>query len=167
MNRLIKTYPASVLRHMAKPVDAVDKPLVTLAHDMAETMYLARGIGLAAPQVGESCCLIVADIGEGLLQLFNPRIVAAEGEAAEKEGCLSVPEITLEIRRAARVVVEGLNHEGKPVTVEAEDLLARVLQHEIDHLHGTLIIDRISKAHRQLISGKLKRLRREYQHPEE
>lgn len=167
MTKLIKTYPASVLRTMAKPVEGVDKPLVNLAHDMAETMYLSRGIGLAAPQVGESCCLIVVDIGEGLLELFNPRIVAAEGEELEKEGCLSVPDITLEIRRAAKVVVEGLNREGKPVTLQAEDLLARVLQHEIDHLNGTLIIDRISKAHRQLISGKLKRLRREQESPEE
>lgn len=162
MAKTIETYPASVLRRMASPVEAVEHRLIRLAEEMAETMYLSRGIGLAAPQVGESCCLIVVDIGDGLLELYNPKIVAAEGEEAEKEGCLSVPEITLEVKRAAKVVVEGMSRNGKQVRVEAEDLLARVLQHEIDHLNGTLIIDRITRAHRQLIIGKLKRLRREH-----
>jgi peptide deformylase len=128
---------------------------------MAETMYLSRGIGLAAPQVGEPCCLIVMDVGEGLMELFNPTIISSEGLASFKEGCLSLPEITLEIKRPDTVVVKGINRNGKEITIEAHDLMARVVQHEIDHLQGTLIIDRISKAHRQLIRGKLKKLRQE------
>ena len=141
----------------------INGELITLAEDMVETMYLSRGIGLAAPQVGESCCLIIADIGEGLIELFNPGIVASEGlEETFREGCLSVPDVMLEIKRAEKIVVEGLDRDGKEISFEAKDLVARVLQHEIDHLSGTLIIDRVSKVHRQLISGKLKKLRREY-----
>jgi len=143
-------------------VSNIDGELITLAEDMAETMYLSRGIGLAAPQVGESCCLIVADIGEGLIELFNPSVVASEGLETFKEGCLSVPDVMLEIKRAEKIVVEGLDRDAKEITFEASDLVARVLQHEIDHLSGTLIIDRVSKVARQLISGKLKQLRREY-----
>jgi len=158
----IRTYPDEVLRNKSEVVKDINGNLVKLAEQMAETMYLSRGIGLAAPQVGESCCLIVVDIGEGLIELFNPEIVAAEGaEVAYTEGCLSLPEITLEIKRPDTIVVEGINRDGKAITVEARDLMARVLQHEIDHLQGTLIIDRISKIHRQLIRGKLKKLRQE------
>jgi len=160
--RTIRTYPDSVLREKSKPVRNINGELITLAEDMVETMYLSRGIGLAAPQVGESCCLIIADIGEGLIELFNPGIVASEGLETFKEGCLSVPDIMLEIKRAEKIVVEGLDRDGKEISFEAKDLVARVLQHEIDHLSGTLIIDRVSKVHRQLISGKLKKLRREY-----
>lgn len=162
MQRSIKTYPDSVLREKSKPVTNINAEIVTLAEDMAETMYLSRGIGLAAPQVGEACCLIVADIGEGLIELFNPNIVAAEGSETFKEGCLSLPDVMLEIKRAEKIIVEGLDRNGTKISFEAKDLVARVLQHEIDHLSGTLIIDRISKVHRQLISGKLKKLRQEY-----
>jgi peptide deformylase len=158
--RTIRTYPDSVLREQSKPVRNITGELITLAKDMVETMYLSRGIGLAAPQVGESCCLIIADIGEGLIQLFNPAIVASEGLETFTEGCLSVPDVMLEINRAEKIVVEGLDRDGKEISFEAKDLVARVLQHEIDHLSGTLIIDRVSKVHRQLISGKLKKLYR-------
>lgn len=162
MQRTIRTYPDSVLREEAEPVTNIDGELITLAEDMVETMYLSRGIGLAAPQVGESCCLIVADTGEGLIELFNPSVVASEGLETFKEGCLSVPDVMLEIKRAEKIVVEGLDRNGKEVTFEAKDLVARVLQHEIDHLSGTLIIDRVSKVHLQLVSGKLKQLRRDH-----
>ena len=162
MTRPIVTYPDSILRDKSKMVETINGEIITLAEDMAETMYLSRGIGLAAPQVGKSCCLIVADIGEGLLELFNPSIVSIEGSTAFNEGCLSLPEIMLEIQRAEKIVVEGINRDGKKITFEAKDLMARVLQHEIDHLNGTLILDRVSKIQRHLISGKLKKLRREY-----
>ena len=157
----IKTYPDLVLRKKSREVKNITGELVKLAEEMAETMYLSRGIGLAAPQVGEPCCLIVIDIGEGLMELFNPTIVSAEGLEPFKEGCLSLPDITLEVKRPDAVVVKGIGRDGKEITIEAHDLMARVLQHEIDHLQGTLIIDRISKAHRQLISGKLKKLRQD------
>lgn len=130
---------------------------------MAETMYLSRGIGLAAPQVGESLNLIVVDIGDRLIELYNPTIVSAEDCYIAQEGCLSVPEIMLEIERAEKIVVKGIDRDGKDVTLEADDLLARVFQHEIDHLKGTLIIDHVSKIQRQLIRGKLKKLRREHE----
>lgn len=163
MSRTIITYPDTVLREKAKPVKNIGTEHIKLAEDMAETMYLCKAIGLAAPQVGESCSLVVVDIGEGLIELFNPMIVASEGLICSKEGCLSVPDVTLEIKRAETIVVKGLNRDGKEITLEAKELMARVIQHEIDHLHGTLIIDRVSKAQRQLISGKLKKLRREYE----
>jgi len=158
----IVTYPDEVLRKKSKIVEDINGEIIALAEDMAETMYLSRGIGLAAPQVGESCCLIVADAGEGLMELFNPNIVSVEGSTAFNEGCLSLPEIMLEIQRPEKITVEGINRDGKKITFEAKDLMARVLQHEIDHLNGTLIIDKVSKIQRHLISGKLKKLRREY-----
>lgn len=158
----IRTYPDEVLRNKSKVVKDINGKIITLAEQMAETMYLSRGIGLAAPQVGESCSLIVVDVGDGLVELFNPTIISSEGLLAPyKEGCLSLPDITLEIKRPDTVFVKGVNRNGKEITIEARDLMARVLQHEIDHLQGTLIIDRISKAHRQLIRGKLKKLRQE------
>ncbi|MCD6353137.1 MAG: peptide deformylase [Proteobacteria bacterium] len=162
MTRTIVTYPDSILRNKSKLVENIDGEIIALAEDMAETMYLSRGIGLAAPQVGKSCCLIVTDIGEGLVELYNPKIISVEGLASFNEGCLSVPEIMLEIQRAENIVVEGINRDGKKITLEAKGLMARVLQHEIDHLNGTLIIDKVSKIQRHLISGKLKKLRREH-----
>jgi peptide deformylase len=163
MLRTIVTYPAEVLRGKAKDVENIDSPLIQLAQDMAETMYLSRGIGLAAPQVGEPLNLIVVDIGDRLIELYNPQIVSAENFYLAQEGCLSVPEVMLEVERAEKVVVKGLDRNGKAIELEAQDLLARVLQHEIDHLQGTLIIDRISRIQRQLILGKLKKLRREHE----
>lgn len=114
-----------------------------LARDMLETMYAASGIGLAAPQVGAPKRVIVVDVGEGSMVLVNPKIAADEGEQVGLEGCLSVPDLVGEVRRAEWVVVNGLNHRGRPITVEGEGLLARVLQHEIDHLDGILFMARI------------------------
>jgi peptide deformylase len=110
---------------------------------MLETMYAASGIGLAAPQVGIEKRVIVVDVGEDPLVLVNPRITAVEGEQVGLEGCLSVPDMVGEVRRAAWVTVKGLNRRGWPVSLEGEGLLARVLQHEIDHLDGILFVARI------------------------
>jgi peptide deformylase len=114
-----------------------------LARDMLETMYAAPGVGLAAPQVGVQKRVIVVDVGENPITLVNPEITAAEGEQVGLEGCLSLPDLVGEVPRAEWVVVKGLNRRGKPVTVEGEGLLARALQHEVDHLDGILFIARI------------------------
>lgn len=131
---------------------------------MAETMYRAPGIGLAAPQVGESLRLIVADVGytEGkpdLIVLVNPVIVEAEGALVMEEGCLSLPGVRAEVERAARVLVRGYDLKERPREIEAEGLLAVVLQHEIDHLEGKLFIDRLSRLKRDLIERKIRKQR--------
>lgn len=135
-----------------------------LAYDMIETMYAAKGVGLAAPQVGVALRVIVFDRDpQGKrrrpMGLVNPRIVEAEGEEVAEEGCLSLPDIRGDIRRAARVLVEGLSLEGQPVQIEAEGISARLLQHEIDHLDGILIIDRMSTIRRRLLNKRLKELK--------
>ena len=111
---------------------------------MAQLMYSVSGVGLAAPQVGLSEALIVVDAGSGLYKLINPRLVKTEGQQISEEGCLSVPEVGVRIKRAKSVVVEALDENGKPVKIEAEGLLACVFQHELDHLNGRLIIDHAS-----------------------
>jgi len=130
-----------VLRLKAKPISKITKRHRVLVKDMLETMYHANGVGLAAPQVGVSERLIVIDVGDGPIVLFNPQIVAAEGQDRDVEGCLSIPGRSEYITRAAKVKATGINLDGKPVTVEGEGLLARALQHEIDHLDGILFID--------------------------
>ena len=130
-----------VLKQQAQPVARIDKKIRTLLDDMAETMYKANGVGLAAPQVGESIQVVVIDVGEGLIELVNPEIVRMEGAETDSEGCLSVPEIYGDVERAAKVSVKYLNRQGKNHRITATGLLARCLQHEIDHLHGRLFID--------------------------
>lgn len=130
-----------VLKQQAQPVARIDKKIRTLLDDMAETMYKANGVGLAAPQVGESIQVVVIDVGEGLIELVNPEIVRMEGSEIDSEGCLSVPEIYGDVERAAKVSVKYLNRQGKNHRITATGLLARCLQHEIDHLHGRLFID--------------------------
>lgn len=134
--------PDPVLRRPAKPVERVTKRIQKLIRDMADTMYAANGAGLAAPQVGVSERVIVADAGDGLVALVNPRIVAASGSEVDVEGCLSIPNVTVYVERAAQVEVEGWDERGKTVRIKAEGLLARALQHEIDHLDGILITDK-------------------------
>ena len=156
----IVQYPDPILRKKAKDVEAVDKEVLKLLDDMAETMYDAPGIGLAAPQIGKPLKVIVADIssrgekGE-LIKLINPCIVHAEGEDVLTEGCLSIPGFSEEVKRATKVVVRGINEEGKEVEIVAEGLLARVFQHEIDHIEGRLFIDRLSKLKRELLKRKI------------
>lgn len=161
--RYIVTYPHEVLRSPARKVERIDDSIKQLVRDMAETMYAAPGVGLAAPQVGEPLQVIVMDVTpqeepqKNLIALVNPEIVAAEGEVESKEGCLSVAEVTCEIKRHAKVRVRGLNLEGRPVEMDAEGLLAIVVQHEVDHLKGMLIFDRLSSLKRDLIKRKLRK----------
>ncbi len=149
--RVIVKYPDPILREKAMPVKRINDRLLNLLDDMAETMYKAEGVGLAAPQVGVSKRLFVVDVGDehGLLEFINPEIIAREGEQLGPEGCLSIPGISGEVRRAKKVKVRALNREGKPFELEAEDYLARAIQHELDHLNGVLFIDLAEKIYTQ------------------
>jgi peptide deformylase len=159
----ILTYPHPILRKKTELVSEFDAELTTIVNDMVETMYDAPGVGLAAPQVGISRKIIVYDTapkeekGE-FSALINPVIVEAEGKEIGEEGCLSVKELCAEVKRAYRIVVEGHDLTGSPVTFEAEDWPARVLQHEIDHLNGILFIDHLSSLKRALYKKKLKKI---------
>lgn len=137
----VRKYPDEMLRKKAKEVSVVDAEVRRLLDDMAMTMYAVNGIGLAGPQVGLDMCLIVIDVGKGLLKLVNPKIVSSEGKSVFEEGCLSVPDVTVKIKRASKVKVKALNNEGRDELIEAEGLLAHAFQQEIDHLDGKLIID--------------------------
>jgi peptide deformylase len=134
---------AMVLRKRARPVGRVTAEIQRLAEQMVEAMREANGVGLAAPQVGVSKRLFVAEVEERVHVVVDPEIVEMDGEAADIEGCLSIPGIIGEVPRATRVVVRGKNRRGRGITVEAEGLLARVFQHEIDHLDGVLFLDRV------------------------
>ncbi len=138
----IRTFSDPVLRRSAAPVKRVDEATRRLAARMILTMRANKGVGLAAPQVGISSRLIVVDIGQGPHVLVNPKVTAASGAATDWEGCLSLPGLVAEVERAERVSVEALGLDGKPTWLEAEGLLARALQHEIDHLDGVVILDR-------------------------
>jgi len=131
-----------ILKAKAPHVGKVDKKIKQLIASMAETMYEADGVGLAAPQVGVSLRIIVIDIGEGLVELINPQILEQDGEETALEGCLSIPGIYGDVRRYSKVVVEGLNGQGKKVSYVGTGLFGRALQHEIDHLEGILFIDK-------------------------
>ena len=137
----IKKAGAPVLKEVCAPVDKIDSKLKRLMDDMAETMYEANGVGLAAPQVGIPIRMVVIDTGDGLYELINPQIVKREGTEIDTEGCLSVPQIFGEVERAAQVTVEFLNRRGKPQRITATGLFARCIQHELDHLEGKLFID--------------------------
>jgi peptide deformylase len=158
----ILKYPDSTLNKVSQPVLAITDDTVRLIKEMVETMYLAPGIGLAAPQVGRLLRIIVLDVdyenpGKNLLTLINPEIRHAEGEVVWEEGCLSVIDFTAEVKRAKRVEVVGLDEKEKEVRVEGEGLLAVALQHEIDHINGKLFIDRISRLKRELYKKRLKK----------
>lgn len=162
----IRTYPDPILAKKAEPVEKFDESLRRLLADMAETMYAAPGVGLAAPQVGASLRAIVVDAsprveGAELIKLVNPVITYAEGESVEEEGCLSVPEFSAEVIRAGKICVEGFDEYGKPVNIESNTFLATVLQHEIDHLEGVLFIDHLSRLRRDSIRRKLKKQARQ------
>lgn len=143
----IKVYPDSILRKKANKVHKIGKEIRQLAFDMIETMRFAKGIGLAGPQVGISKRIIVIEAMEDMespLILVNPKILKRKGRSSFCEGCLSVPEATSEIVRPESVVVEACDLSGKTAKIDTGGLLARVIQHEIDHLDGVLFIDRIS-----------------------
>lgn len=159
----IVTYPDKFLKKPTKAVKNIDGELMEAVGNMGETMYAAPGIGLAAIQVGIDQSFLVYDIspadeGRKLNLLVNPRIVEKEGEIiSENEGCLSVPDYRADVKRYASIIVEGYDADEKPVRIEAHDLLSIVLQHEIDHLQGTLFIDRISSLKRQIYKRKIKK----------
>lgn len=131
-----------VLRKISRNVDKIDDRIKTLVKDMAETMYEAEGVGLAAPQVGILKRVVVIDVGEGLIELINPEIIEATGEQIAAEGCLSIPGKYAEVKRPAKVKVRALNTKGQTVEYEGEELLARAFCHEIDHLEGILFKDK-------------------------
>jgi peptide deformylase len=142
--REIKHYQRDeILRKKSRPVDKIDKRILTLLDDMAETMYKAEGAGLAAPQVGILRRVVVIDVGEGLIELINPKILNKEGEQMAMEGCLSIPGLTGQVKRPLKVVVSGLDRNGEEIKIEGSHLLARALCHEIDHLDGILYIDKV------------------------
>ena len=131
------------LRKICKPMQKFDLRLWLLLRDMAETMYDADGVGLAAPQIGILRRVVVIDVGEGLIELVNPRIVHTEGEQAGPEGCLSIPGRQGYVVRPEKVTVEAQDRKGKPITVTGEGLLARALCHELDHLDGIMYVDKM------------------------
>ena len=154
----IKEYGDPVLREKALPVEEVTPEILNLIKDMAETMYTASGVGLAASQVGVPKRIILVDGEEdGLIVLINPMIVKSEGEIVAEEGCLSVPDIYSQVKRSVKVTVKALNQNGDPIEITKEDLTARALQHEIDHLDGILFIDRIGRMERKMLLNKLKK----------
>ena len=164
----ILVYPDPFLKIEAQPITKVDDHIVTLARNMLETMYAAPGVGLAATQVGEGKRLIVVDVnhkqGEANpIILVNPEIIASEGEMIYEEGCLSLPGYLTDVKRAEWIRVCGLDLKENPVEIEAEDVLAIALQHEIDHLDGILIIDRISPLKRELYRRKVRKALKEKQ----
>ncbi len=162
MIRKILTYPDPELKKKSAPVTVINDKIRELVADMAETMYDAPGVGLAAPQIGVHQRVIVIDVAgkdeaPDLIVAINPVIVHAEGEEYEEEGCLSVPKYSANVRRHARVVVKALNLEGEEVTWKADELLAIAFQHEIDHLDGILFIDHISPLKREIFRRKYRR----------
>ncbi len=171
--RDILTFPDSRLARKSTPVETVSDETRQLIDDMFETMYVAEGVGLAAPQVGVTKRVIVLDCGarereeESPLRpiepiaLVNPVIKAREGKITWEEGCLSVPGYTDEVDRAAKITVEALDRDGQTMTLEAEGLLAVCIQHEIDHLEGVLFVDRLSRLKQVLVKKKLKKKARE------
>jgi len=157
-------YPDKRLHTVARPVEAVDDAIRQLAADMAETMYAAPGIGLAATQVDRHIRMIVVDVSEkrdDLRVFINPEIVEAEGEALGEEGCLSVPGIYDKVTRAQRIRVRALDLEGEPFELEAEGLLGVCIQHEIDHLKGKVFVEYLSRLKQDRIRQKLRKLQRE------
>lgn len=152
----IRQYGDPVLKQATKDVEEVDGTVAKLVDDMVETMYAAPGVGLAANQVGVQRRLFVYDIGDGPRAIINPRIVEASGEWTFEEGCLSVPGLSWQIVRPNQVHLVGLNLDGEEISIEADEYEGRVFQHEVDHLDGTLLLERLDEEQR---SDALKILR--------
>ena len=160
----ILQYPDERLHKVAKKVEIVDQSIRKLARDMAETMYAAPGVGLAATQVDKHICLIVIDISDthdDLRVFINPELVESQGEKENEEGCLSVPGIYEKVTRAEFVTVRALDENGKSFTLRAEGLMAVCIQHEMDHLLGHVFVERLSHLKQTRIRAKLKKQRRE------
>jgi peptide deformylase len=161
----IVKYPDPILAKVGEPVTEFTPELAKLVEEMFDSMYAAEGIGLAAPQIGISKQITVIDVSfkerpEDKLVLINPEVVDREGKQVEEEGCLSLPDIRAKIERAAWVKVRAQNERGEFFEIEGEELLARCMLHEIDHLHGVLFIDRVSRLKRDLILRKIKKLQK-------
>jgi len=158
----IKKFPSRVLKQKSAAIKQIGGHTAKMLHDMVDTMYIANGIGLAAPQIGVLERVIVVDIdpdnrGKNLLKIINPVIVESHGSIVWEEGCLSVVNYTAEVKRAQQVLVRGWTLDQKEVEIEASDLEAVCLQHEIDHLEGMLFIDHVSRLKRELYRKRLKR----------
>ncbi len=158
----ILKYPHPLLKKRSNQVEQIDEKVKQLIQDMRETMYHASGVGLAACQVGVPCRVIVMDVSpidpdHGFFALINPEIVCEEGEIDYEEGCLSVPDFTEKVKRKEKIRVRGISPEGEETEVAGEGVLSIALQHEIDHLNGVLILDRISRLKREIYRNKLKK----------
>jgi len=158
----VRIYGDPALRRKSSPVKEPTQTHRDILSKMARLMYENEGIGLAAPQVGINQMMIVADAGNGLYKLVNPKVVKCQGAQAIEEGCLSVPGVCIKVKRAGNVLVEALDEDGKPVKIETEGLLACVFQHEIDHLKGKLIVDYASFLDRIKIKRKLRMLKKKF-----
>jgi len=161
----ILKYPHPMLKKRCQEVDRINGDVKELVRDMVETMYRSNGIGLAACQVGVPRRVIVVDVGpidpeKDLFAMINPEIVSAEGEIEHEEGCLSVPDCSEKVKRKEKVLVRGLSPEGEKIEVSGDGVLAIAIQHEIDHLNGVLILDRISRLKREIYRNKLKKEKR-------
>jgi peptide deformylase len=161
----ILKYPHPLLRKRSQEVEKIDGEVKRLIENMRETMYQANGIGLAACQVGVNQRVIVLDVSpmdpdQEFFAMINPEIVSEEGEVEFEEGCLSVPECVEKVKRKERVWVRGISPEGKEIEVRGEGILAIALQHEIDHLNGILILDRISRLKREVYRNRLKKAKK-------
>jgi len=163
--RQIRTYPDPVLRKKTSRVEHIDSTLSRLIEDMVETMHAAPGVGLAANQVGVPLQLAVIDLSSRedeeqrhpLLVIINPEILAMEGSVIEEEGCLSIPDYAEKVKRAARVKVRAQDRTGKQFELETEGLMAKALQHEIDHLNGLLFVDKLSPLKKSLFKRRFKK----------
>ncbi len=156
----IEIYGSGILRRRAAPVKAPGPGHRELLSAMARFMYDNSGIGLAAPQIGVGESMIVVDIGAGLYKLINPRIIRREGSQAIEEGCLSLPGVSVKVKRAGKITLKALDHDFNPVTITAGGLLACVFQHEIDHLRGRMIVDYASLFDKARLKRKLAELYR-------
>ncbi len=165
MIREIVKYPDPVLQRPAEPVTHFDEQLRTLIADMFESMYAAKGIGLAAPQIGVSSQVTIIDLSfdktpADKIVLVNPEIIFREGRQYEEEGCLSLPDIREKVSRSARVTVRAQDEHGRWSERDGEELLARAFQHEIDHLHGILFFSRVSSLKRELLMRKIRKMQK-------
>jgi peptide deformylase len=162
----IKTLGAPVIRQKALPIKKVNQDHRATLSRMAQLMYDAGGIGLAAPQVGLSQAMIVVDIGSGLYKLINPQVIRRKGSQVNQEGCLSVPGICVKVKRSRDVVVEAIDENGEALAIEATGLLACVLQHEMDHLRGRLIVDYASLVEKVKLAPKIRELKKKSRNEE-
>ncbi|HDQ46078.1 MAG TPA: peptide deformylase [bacterium] len=160
----IVKYPDPLLRKQSEKVLTYNANLLELLEEMTDTMYIADGVGLAAPQIGVSKQIIVLDAGDGPMVLINPVVTVPEDTAyaAIEEGCLSLPDIRVDVTRPSRIHLAARDEKGNPLSFDADGLLARVIQHEQDHLNGVLIIDYLSSIQRQLLRSKLRSLEKLY-----